>query len=75
MNKGRDGVAFGIWTEHPAFDYDNRSEENALPFGAGVCCTMIDEKGNERMLFGIVFLTHTTIPSRLSATAGWRDGP
>lgn len=55
MNKGRDGVAFGIWTEHPAFDYDNRSEENALPFGAGVVRTMIDEKGNERMLFGIVF--------------------
>lgn len=55
FNKGRDGVAFGIWTEHPSFDYDNRSEENALPFGAGLVRTMIDEKGNERMLFGIVF--------------------
>lgn len=45
FNKGRDGVAFGIWTEHPSFDYDNRSEENALPFGAGLVRTMIDEKG------------------------------
>ena len=55
LDKGRDGVAFGIWTEHPAFDYDNRSEENALPFGGGLVRTMIDEKGNERMLFGLVF--------------------
>ena len=35
VDKGRDGVAFGIWTEHPAFDYDNRSEENALPRSRG----------------------------------------
>ena len=55
MNKGRDGVAFGIWTEHPAFDYDNRSEENALPFGGGVLRTLVDEKGNERTLFALVF--------------------
>ena len=55
VDKGRDGIAFGIWTEHPSFDYDNRSEENALPFGGGVVRTVIDEKGNERMLFGLVF--------------------
>ena len=55
VDKGRDGVAFGIWTEHPAFDYDNRSEENALPFGGGLVRTVVDEKGNERMLFGLVF--------------------
>lgn len=55
FNKGRDAIAFGIWTEHPAFDYDNRSEENALPFGAGLVRTVIDERGNERMLFGMVF--------------------
>lgn len=55
MDKGRDAIAFGIWTEHPAFDYDNRSEENALPFGGGVVRTMIDERGNERMLFGLIF--------------------
>lgn len=55
FNNGRDGVAFGIWTEHPAFDYDNRTEENGFPFGGGLVRTVIDEKGNERMLFGLVF--------------------
>lgn len=55
MDRGRDGVAFGIYTEHPAFDYDNRDEENMFPFGGGVLRTVIDEKGNERSLFGLIF--------------------
>lgn len=55
LETGTDGVAFGIWTEHPSFEYDNRSEENALPFGGGLFRRVIDERGNERMLFGLVF--------------------
>ena len=55
MDNGRDGIAFGIYTEHPRFDYDNRDEENMWPFGGGVLRTVIDDRGNERSLFALVF--------------------
>lgn len=55
VDNGRDGVAFGIYTEHPVWEYDNRTEENGLPFGGGILRTVIDEKGNERSLFFLTF--------------------
>lgn len=55
IDNGRDGVAFGLYTIHPAWDYDNYKEENALPFGGGVLRTVIDDKGNERSMFMLTF--------------------
>ncbi len=55
MDNGHDGIVFGLYTEHPRFDYDNRDEENMWPFGGGVMRTVIDEKGNERSLYALMF--------------------
>lgn len=55
VDRGRDGVAFGLYTIHPPYEYDNYKEENALPFGGGILRTVIDERGNERTLFLLTF--------------------
>ncbi len=55
MDEGRDGIAFGIYTEHPAWDYDNRNEENGLPVGGGWYRTVIDGNGNELSLLLMTF--------------------
>lgn len=55
LKEGNTGLVVSAYTNHPAWDYDNRTEENAYPFGGGICRSVIDEDGNERLLFAVAF--------------------
>ena len=55
IENGRTGLLVPAYTNHPAWDYDNRYEENGYPFGAGITRGIIDERGNERMMYLMFF--------------------
>lgn len=55
IEKGSTSVLIPAYTNHPTWDYDNRYEENANPFGVGVARGIIDERGNERMTYIMLF--------------------
>lgn len=55
-SQGSDLLILPTYTNHPRWDWPGRDEENANPFGAGFGRQLIDERGNERMLFGIAFV-------------------
>ena len=44
------------YTNHPTWSWDKRHEENGYPFGMGYARQVIDDQGNERMLFAISFV-------------------
>ena len=52
---GETGALVPLYTNHPKWDYDNRYEENAHPFGAGLSRSIVDDKGNERMVYMMLF--------------------
>lgn len=56
MSKGSDLLVVPTYTNHPRWDWPQRDEENALPFGAGLARQLIDERGNERMFFAVAFV-------------------
>lgn len=55
IEKGSTSVLVPAYTNHPSWDYDNRYEENAYPFGIGLSRGIIDERGNERMAYVMLF--------------------
>lgn len=55
-SKGADLLILPTYTNHPTWDWPQRDEENANPFGAGFGRQLIDERGNERTLFAIAFV-------------------
>ena len=55
IEHGRTGLLVPAYTNHPRWDYDNRDEENAYPFGAGISRGIIDEHGNERLMYMMLF--------------------
>ena len=55
IERGRTGLLVPLYTNHPSWDYDNRYEENAYPFGAGLSRGIIDERGNERLVYVMFF--------------------
>lgn len=55
IERGRTGILIPSYTNHPRWDYDNRDEENAYPFGAGISRGIIDERGNERLMYLMFF--------------------
>lgn len=55
LSDGRTGLILPLYTNHPTWDYDNRHEENGAPFGGGLVRSVLDERGNERMVYAIAF--------------------
>lgn len=55
INDGRTGLVLPIYTNHPTWDYDNRHEENGMPYGGGVVRSVVDSEGNERLAYALVF--------------------
>lgn len=55
MNEGTTSLVLPIYTNHPHWAYDNRHEENGYPYGGGIARSVIDERGNERMVYAIAF--------------------
>lgn len=55
MNDGTTGLVLPLYTNHPTWDYDNRHEENGYPWGGGIARSVIDERGNERLVYAIAF--------------------
>lgn len=55
----KDGSSLWIvptYTNHPHWDWENRHEENALPFGMGLGRQVIDSRGNERSFYVVGFV-------------------
>lgn len=55
IERGNTSILLPSYTNHPRWDYENRNEENAYPFGAGLARGYIDERGNERMMYIMLF--------------------
>lgn len=55
VKKGDTALVVGLQTNHPSWDYDNRDEENAYPYGGGIVRSVIDANGNERGMFIMAF--------------------
>lgn len=55
VKDGNTGLLLGLYTNHPSWDYDNRNEENAYPYGGGIVRSVIDDRGNERVMFAMAF--------------------
>lgn len=56
MENGSDLWVVPTFTNHPAWNWEDRSEENAYPFGMGLARQVIDDRGNERMFFLVSFV-------------------
>lgn len=54
--QGNSAILFPTYTNHPKWAWDNRSEENAHPFGGGLARRVIDGRGNERTLYLLSFI-------------------
>ncbi len=54
-NNGNTGLVFGLYTNHPAWDYRSRKEKNGYPWGGGLVRGFVDENNNERLLFALAF--------------------
>lgn len=77
MSKGSDLLVLPTYTNHPRWAWDQRDEENALPFGAGLARQVIDEHGNERMFFAVAFVDSNYRPEPMvgySWIARWPIG-
>lgn len=55
IKEGRTSLLIPTFTDHMWFDYEERETYNAAPFGAGLARGIIDENGNERMMYAMVF--------------------
>ena len=51
-----------VYTNHPTWAWDNRDEENGWPMGMGLARCVIDERGNERMLYAVAFVDSNYSP-------------
>ena len=55
VRRGDTRIVLPLYTEHPRWDYDNRNEENAYPWGGGIARAVVDSRGNERLAYAIMF--------------------
>lgn len=53
--QGRSGLILPAYTVHPAWDYPNRHNQNGYTWGGGISRSVIDERGNERMVYALAF--------------------
>lgn len=51
MDEGKTLWVVPAYTNHPKWEWDNKPQQNGYPFGMGIARQVIDERGNERMLF------------------------
>ena len=56
MENGQDVFVVPTYTSHPAWAWDDHSEQNAYPFGMGLARQVIDDRGNERMFYLVSFV-------------------
>ncbi len=56
MEEGNSLFVAPTYTNHPRWDWPDRDEKNAWPFGMGLGRQVIDEKGNERMFYLVSFI-------------------
>lgn len=56
MSRGNSEFIIPTYTIHPAYDWPDYREENAIPAGMGLGRVLIDERGNERTLFLVSFV-------------------
>jgi len=52
---GQSGLLLPAYTNHPAWDYPNRKDQNGYTWGGGISRGVIDERGNERLVYAIAF--------------------
>ena len=74
MENGSDLWVVPTFTNHPAWNWEDRSEENAYPFGMGLARQVIDDRGNERMFFLVSFVDSNYRVEPMWGTRGWRAG-
>lgn len=55
IKEGTTSLLIPTFTDHMWFDYDNREQYCAMPFGGGIARGIIDERGNERMMYMMFF--------------------
>lgn len=55
IKDGRTSLLIPTFTDHMWFDYDERETYNAMPFGAGLSRGIIDDRGNERLMYMMIF--------------------
>lgn len=53
--RGQSGLILPAYSLHPVFDYPNRSEQNSYTWGGGISRSVIDERGNERLVYALAF--------------------
>ncbi|MDO5530845.1 hypothetical protein [Sutterella sp.] len=56
MENGKTTLVIPTYTNHVAWDWEDRAEENGWPMGMGLAREVIDDRGNERLLFLINFV-------------------
>lgn len=66
MSDGNSVWILPTYTNHPRWDWPQRSEENGWPMGMGLARGIIDEKGNERMLYLITFVDSNYRPEPMA---------
>lgn len=52
---GQSGLLLPAYTIHPAWDYPNRKDQNGYTWGGGISRSVIDERGNERLVYALAF--------------------
>lgn len=55
VKQGNTAIVLPVYTEHPAWDYNNRHQENGLTWGGGIARTFVDSRGNERLAYAVAF--------------------
>ncbi len=66
MDEGRSVWIAPVYTNHPTWAWDDRDEENGWPMGMGLARCVIDERGNERMLFLVTFVDSNYRPEPMA---------
>ena len=63
VKQGNTAIVLPVYTEHPAWDYNNRHQENGLTWGGGIARTFVDSRGNERLAYAVAFSdSHYELP-------------
>ena len=55
IKDGTTSLLLPTYTDHMWFDYDQRETYNAMPFGGGIARGIVDERGNERLMYLMFF--------------------
>ena len=66
MSDGNSIWILPTYTNHPRWDWPRRDEENGWPMGMGLARGIIDERGNERLLYLITFVDSNYRPEPMA---------